>query len=75
MHNILKGHNAELVQPKMSLNNRDLLSGKREGRGEREREREGERERERERERETGMWAGQQVGIFKVKLGLGEIER
>ncbi len=24
--------------------------------------------------REWGVWAGQQAGIFKVKLGLGEIE-
>jgi hypothetical protein len=24
--------------------------------------------------REKGVWAGQQVGIYKVKLGLGEIE-
>jgi hypothetical protein len=29
----------------------------------------------RERERERGGPAGQQEGIFKVRLGLGEIER
>jgi hypothetical protein len=33
------------------------------------------RERERERERERGEQAGQQAVIFKVRLGLGEIER
>ncbi len=31
-------------------------------------------ERERERERGVGGQAGQQAGIFKVRLGLGEIE-
>jgi hypothetical protein len=31
-------------------------------------------DREREGVGERGMWAGQQTGIFKVRLGLGEIE-
>jgi hypothetical protein len=43
----------------MSLNNKNFLSGKTEGGGERER----------------GGRAGQQAGIFKVRLGLGEVER
>jgi hypothetical protein len=30
--------------------------------------------REREGVREWGVWAGQQAGVFKVKLGLREIE-
>ena len=38
------------------------------------RERKRERERERERERGAGRQAGQLAGIFKVMLGLGEIE-
>ena len=44
----------------MSLNNREFLIWKERGRGV-------------ERERERG--AGEQAGIFKVRLGLGEIER
>jgi hypothetical protein len=32
-------------------------------------------DREKEGVRERGVWAGQQAGIFKVKLGLGEIVR
>jgi hypothetical protein len=41
-----------------------------------EKEREGLRESgRRERERERGGVAGQQAGILKVRLGLGEIER
>jgi hypothetical protein len=47
----------EFVQPKMSLNNREFLIWKREG------GRGGERD----------GCAGQQAGIFKVRLGLGEI--
>ena len=62
----------------MSLNNREFLIWKkrereREKERERERERKRERDREREREGERG-WAGQQAGIFFVRLGLGEIE-
>jgi hypothetical protein len=49
----------ELVQPKMSLNNREFLIWK---------------ERGREWGRKRGGCAGQQAGIFKVRLGLGEIE-
>jgi hypothetical protein len=48
----------------MSLNNREFLIWKWRGKGERE------RESERERERERGGRACQQVGIFKVRLGL-----
>jgi hypothetical protein len=44
----------------MSLNNREFLIWKWRGKG----------ERERERERERGGRACQQVGIFKVRLGL-----
>ncbi len=51
----------------------NFLSGKREGRGEREGGSERERECVIEREREGG--AGQQAGIFKVRLGLRNPER
>jgi hypothetical protein len=37
--------------------------------------REREREGVREREREGGGLAGQKAGIFKVRLGLGEIDK
>ena len=50
----------ELVQPKMSLN-REFLIWKERGQG-------------RERERGAGWQAGQQAGIFKVRLGLGVLE-
>jgi hypothetical protein len=43
----------------MSLNNREFLIWK---------------ERSRVRERDRGSWPGQQTGIFKVRLGLGETE-
>ncbi len=45
----------------MSLNNRELLIWKERGKG-------------RERERGAGGREGQQAGILKVRLGLGEIE-
>ncbi len=50
----------------MSLNIREFLIWKERGRGEGERG---------EREREKGGRSGQQAGILKVGLGLGEIER
>ena len=50
----------EFVQPKMSLNSREFLIWK-----------EGEREGVRERQGQLARSAG---GIFKVRLGLGEIE-
>ncbi len=46
----------------MSLNNREYLIWKDKGRGYK-------------RERGAGGLAGQQASIFKVGLGLGEIER
>ena len=49
----------EFVQPKKTPSNREFLIWKERGRGERER----------------GGRAGQQAGIFKVRLGLVEIER
>jgi hypothetical protein len=51
---IFKLYRKEFVQQKMSLNNREFLSGKRE---------------------EGCESAGQQADIFKVRLGLGEMER
>ncbi len=56
----------------MSLNNRKILERKREE--VREREGGGEREREEVRERGVGRWLGRSAGLFKVRLGLGEIE-
>jgi hypothetical protein len=58
-HSIIIYKIKEFVQPKMSPSNREFLIWKERGRGERER----------------GWPAGQQVGIFKARLGLGEIER
>jgi hypothetical protein len=48
----------EFIQPKMSLYSGDFLFLKERGKGVRER----------------GGWAGHQAVIFKVRLGLGEIE-
>jgi hypothetical protein len=54
----------EFVQPKKSLSNSEFLIWKERGRG-----------LEGGGDREWGGSVGQQVGIFKVRLGFGEIER
>jgi hypothetical protein len=52
----------EFVHPKRASATGNFLSGKREGAG------------GGERERKWGGRAGQQAAIFKVRLGLGDIE-
>jgi len=47
------------VQPKMNINNREFLIWKEQGRGVNYRER---------------GWAGQQAGVFKVLIAMGEIK-
>jgi hypothetical protein len=54
----------EFVQPKMSLNNREFLILKVRGTGVGSRKREG----------RAGGRASQQAGIFKIRLGLEEME-
>ncbi len=51
----------EFVQPKLSLNNRTFLILKERKGGDRE-------------GHAGGQWVGQQAGILKVRIGLGEIE-